>query len=421
MIKKTNLLIIVLGILLAGCFEPDVAPPLEFNGTANMTIAEFQKFHTLSPDNPATLIDTNAIITGLVISTDQFGSCYKEIYFQDETGGLCIRTSNTSYYTKYRIGQRIFVKAKDLYLGNYVSGNRYGFYQIGLFDKKVMKDLSANAENLHVFRSGIPEALPDLKKIKTASELSDNDYHTYITLVNCYFTEALVAGTRYYEERLLLGGAANQPIKFNLGSSTDQVIARISAYCTFADSILPAGALNISGILTKFGDDHQLIIQRIEDVQIIPDEKVLLSFDMTTNPFENGWSNHQEKGTNEWIYYSGANVRVQPTSGVENECWFVSPKLNFAGEKDVAIAFTYRLTTGTNENLQLCFTTNAGATWTQLTDFKAQAGGSTDVVLHLQENIATNPNLQIAFQYKTTDIYPICSISKVVFKANVGM
>ena len=421
MIKKTTLLTTILGILLFGC-QPEVAPPLEYNGTANMTIAEFQKFHTLDADDTVTLIDTNAIITGIVISTDQFGSCYKEIFFQDETGGISIRTSNTSYYTKYPIGQRIFVKAKDLYLGNYASGPNYGFYQIGDYGNSNggMEYLSANKENQHVFRSGLPVEPPEPKRITKRSDVDENkDFHTLVKLVNCYFVEA-DGTTQYYEERLVFGGASNQNIKFNLGSSTEVVVARISSYSTFKNDILPQGALTIEGILTKFGSTYQFIIQRIEDVQKMPEEKLLLSYDMTTNPFSSGWSNLKKTGTTEWVYNSGMSaVTIQAPNGEASECWLVSPKLNFSGEKDVALFINYRIPFGTSDNAEALYTID-GTTWHSL-DFTPEIGPTSVEVIQLPANVATNPNLQIAFQYKTTDVFPMWIISEITFKANVAM
>ena len=418
MIKKTTLLITILGILLCGC-QPEIAPPLEFNGNANMTIAEFQKFHTLGTDTGITMIDTNAIITGIVISTDQYGSCYKEIFLQDETGGISIRTSNTSYYTKYPIGQRIFVKAKDLYLGNYVSGVNYGFYQIGDYGNSNggMEYLSANKENQHVFRSGVPVAPPTPKQITKRSDIdAEKDYHTLVKLVNCYFKEA-DGVTKYYEDRLVVGGASSLNIAFNLGSNTEVVVARISSYSTFKNEILPQGALTIEGILTRFGTSdqpvHQFIIQRIEDV--IPAEKVLLSYDMSTNPLTQGWTKQQITGTTEWEYVTSTQnyVRIEEKEEKETESWFVSPKLNFAGEKEVNLLFSYRVFSGTSDNVKVKYSID-GTNW-NLLDFTPKLNAQSDATIKLPENIASNPNLQIAFQYKTTDVFPMWAIFGIKF------
>jgi len=421
MIKKTNLLILILGVLLASCFKPEEIPPLEFNGKANMTIAEFQTLHELSATKPVTFIERDAIITGLVISTDQFGSSYKEIYFQDETGGLSIRINNSSYYEKYRIGQRIFVKAQGLYLGNYVSGTNYGFYQIADYGNANggMEYLSASKENLHIFRSGIPETPPAPKIITKQTDFNlPEDYHTLVQLKNCYFADA--KDTTLYFDFSSTSNTISRRIRFNTGSGNG-VDARISRYCDFANDTLPEGPLNITGILTKFYDDTpQLIICSIKDVEKMPEEKILKNYDMYTDPFTQGWTNKQIQGIATWNYSSGTpgNVRIQPQAGNETECWFVSPKFNFAGEKDIALFFSYRIPNGSKDNVKVAYTID-GTNWHEL-NFIPEIGPTTDAAIKIPDNIATNPNLQIAFQYKTTGLYPIWMISGITIKGNVG-
>jgi len=417
--KKIPFLIIILSVLLSSCFKTEIVPPLIFDGEANMTIAELQQFHELGAQSLPTLIDTAVIISGIVTSTDEFGSCYKEIFFQDETGGVSLRINNTSYYHKYRIGQRIFVKAQGLYLGNYISGSNYGFYQIGLYGNANggLELISPQKENQHIFRSDVPGAQPIPKIITKYSDIETGvggDFHTLIKLVNCYFTQAK-DGAKYYEERFVIGGAANQPIRFNTGGN-EEVVARISSpyYCSFANAILPEGAVNITGILTQFGNTHQFIIRRIEDVEA---PKILKVYDMKTDPFAQGWTNKQIAGKDAWAYdATNKNVGVQKPSGNDAECWLVSPKFNFSDEKGVSLCFTNRLLNGTDENAQVLCSVD-GTNWNSL-EFISQSG-MIETVLKLDDNMTTNPNLQIAFKYKTTDKFPTWYITNIAFRTNV--
>jgi len=419
--KKTYLLFTLLAVLLSSCFKPEEVPPLMFDGKANMTIADFQKYHELSHINPITLIEDDIIITGVITSTDQFGSCYKEIFFQDSTGGLSLLINNTSYYSKYRMGQRVFVKAKGLYLGNYVSGTRTGFYQLGLYGNSNggMKHITSNKENQHIFRHDLPDIklISNPKIITSQNDIATGiggDYHKLVKLENCFFTQA--NGTTKYFEPSGTNTTISRIVKFNNG--TGSVEARISAFNTFADNVLPQGALNITGILTMFDITPQLIICNINDVEIIPPAKILKSYDMKTNPLDNGWENVKKIGETGWNYIAGSHMQIQAPSGTETECWFVSPKFNFAGEKDVTLSFSYRINTGTSDNLQAIYTTN-GSDWKPL-NFTLHAGGTTEATVKLTDEMATNPELQIAFKYKTTAVFPMCAIYNVTFKANVN-
>ena len=414
--KKISTLLIIIGIILTACFKTEVPPPLMFDGEANMTIAEFKTLHEFGT-GPATLIEDDVIITGIVTSTDQFGSCYQELFFQDNSGGISLKLLSTPYYAKYPVGLRIFVKAKGLYLGNYVSGSgNTGYYQIGLYGNANggMEKIPAEMENKHIFRHGLPGDPLVPKPIKTVSEITDEDFYTVIQLVNCKFTNG--GKTKFYEESLDVGGQANQNIEFNTGTGT--IIARINSRCSFANEMLPANALNITGLLTKFNNDKQFIICSINDVIILPPEKILKDFDMSTNPLEAGWTNKKIKGETVWTYATGSqnSVRIQAPAGDESECWLVSPKFNFAGEKDVALSFSYRtLNGGTNDNFKVKYSVD-GSNWI---DFALEIAGNSEITVKISDHIATNPNLQIAFQYKTTEVYPTWAISKIVFKGNV--
>jgi hypothetical protein len=147
-----------------------------------------------------------------------------------------------------------------------------------------------------------------------------------------------------------------------------------------------------------------------------PPAKILKSFDMKTDPFTQGWTNNQVTGDAAWNWSQGS-VMMNP-AGKETQCWFISPKFNFTGEKDVTLTFSYRLNSGgTSDHLQAHYTID-GTTWNRL-PFAPIAGAQNEVTIDLEENIATNPNLQIAFKYETTSVYPMCAIFSVTFKANL--
>ncbi|MDR0206789.1 MAG: DUF5689 domain-containing protein [Bacteroidales bacterium] len=431
MIRKTYLFLIIFCVLFISCFKTEIPPPLMFEGEANMSIADFQKLHTLDPEEPVTLIKDEIIITGIVTSTDKYGSCYKEIFFQDKTGGLSIRIDNSSYYNKYRIGQRIFVKAKGLYLGNYVSWSsagigRYGFYQLGLYANKNSGSvaITSKKENQHIFRHDIPTTRPIPKTISGTTDIVvgiGGDYHTLVRLANCYFIDA--DGIKKYFEPSGTLTTISQNIGFNNGTGTIQ--ARISSFCTFANDLLPEGPLNITGILSMYESPpyspYQLIICNIDDVQEFPREKNLKTFDMSTSPFDNGWKNVQITGTDGWKYYpESKHVRIQAKEGNVTEYLFVSPAFNFSGEKDVALAFNYRLPDGSGENAQVLYSVD-GTTWIPFEYTVQKASQAITVYVKIEENIASNPNLQIAFKYKTTTTYPMWAINNISFKADVTM
>lgn len=84
------------------------------------------------------VVNTDLIIGGRVISTDQPGNFYKSFYIQDETAGIEIKVGRNALYNDYKQGQWVYVNCRDLYVGMY--GYKAGSYggsgmvQIGFSD-----------------------------------------------------------------------------------------------------------------------------------------------------------------------------------------------------------------------------------------------------------------------------------------------
>ena len=84
------------------------------------------------------VVNTDIIIGGQVITTDQPGNFYKSLYLQDETGGIELKIGRNSLYSDYKQGQWVYVNCRDLSIGmyGYKTGNYggSGMVQIGFSD-----------------------------------------------------------------------------------------------------------------------------------------------------------------------------------------------------------------------------------------------------------------------------------------------
>ncbi len=123
--------------LLASCQEWDPV----FTGTydepakrepvmavVNTTIAELKQLYL--DNGKAVEITRNLVIGGQVVSSDRSGNVYRELYIQDQTGGLAIKVGKSSLYSDYRVGQWVYVDCKGLTLGSY-----RGMPQLGVEDE----------------------------------------------------------------------------------------------------------------------------------------------------------------------------------------------------------------------------------------------------------------------------------------------
>lgn len=72
-------------------------------------------------------VSGNVWIKGQVISSDVTGNVYRELYIQDETGGIDVKIGKSSLYSEFTLGQWVYVYCDGLTLGAY-----NGMPQLGL-------------------------------------------------------------------------------------------------------------------------------------------------------------------------------------------------------------------------------------------------------------------------------------------------
>ena len=90
---------------------PSGAPAI----TAFTTIKNLKAMYKSKPLE----VSGNVWIKGVVTSSDRTGNIYKEIYIQDETGGIDLKLGKSSLYSEYTIGQTLYVYCDGLTLGAY--------------------------------------------------------------------------------------------------------------------------------------------------------------------------------------------------------------------------------------------------------------------------------------------------------------
>ena len=98
------------------------------------TIAQLKKLYT-AHGKPIE-IKKDMVIRGEITTSDENGNVYREIYIQDETGGIDLKLGKSSSYDDYKVGQILYVYCNGLTLGEYgyKSGNYggSGLLQLGM-------------------------------------------------------------------------------------------------------------------------------------------------------------------------------------------------------------------------------------------------------------------------------------------------
>ncbi len=101
---------------LPGKFVPYTEGTLPgFSGTFT-TIKDLKS--TYRSGKPAE-VTGNVWIRGQVVSSDKTGNIYRELYIQDETGGIDLKLGKSSLYSEFALGQWVYVYCDGLTLGAY--------------------------------------------------------------------------------------------------------------------------------------------------------------------------------------------------------------------------------------------------------------------------------------------------------------
>ena len=153
------------------------------------------------------LLKHDAVIKGVITSTDQPGNFYKSFYIQDKTGGMEIKVGKNGLYNDFLPGQTVYVKLEGLTLGMYgfKSGNYggMGMTQVGFSDPSGEYETSYLEIPLlidtHILRGDPTELTPIDPVVLRESELPDAQTDTQFTNPNVGRLVTL-QGLRYASE-----------------------------------------------------------------------------------------------------------------------------------------------------------------------------------------------------------------------------
>ena len=348
--KKHLFVILFAMLLMQGCeWEQDVAPMPTFVGEANTTIAELLAMHTIGSEDSYDSIPmgSNIIICGYVTTSDEWGNNYKYLNIEDETGGIQIKIDNKALYNKYKIGQRIYVKCDGLVLGDYRK-----LPQLGLWANGSMQPIPSFKTYLYLFPDGAPTGgfnPIDMTTIPSANDIPATDYNRRVRLIGATFVEG---GIATFSDP---GAATSHDIKMSDGTT---ITMRTSNYATFANEKLPVGTGEITGILTRYNNYVQIVINSPDDLVgfALPVERQTIFSVNYANAFNEGWI---QTGTgNPWQTMVNNNFSGFFVNPAGNEDYYlISPAINLSNTDSPELSFTHRAPQGFDPNTMMCFYT----------------------------------------------------------------
>lgn len=261
---------------LTSCDDDKAMPPMPIPGEdlvipqANTTILELKEaFVKNGSRDYNTIVGTKEdgsdyIIKGKVVSSDEEGNIYKNLMIEDETAGLTVSVDQTKLYQSYKIGQEVTINCTGLYMGAYGYCMNLGYEpQTGKSNPgRIPEDIFA----AHAYAYGIPANVePQVLTIEEIAPLQSKPASP----------EAMALMSRYVEFEDLEFENAGEPLAVQGGSTSRYAVDaegnRLqlynSGYSSIWANVLPSGKGNVSGILSFYNREWQLLIISMDSFQ----------------------------------------------------------------------------------------------------------------------------------------------------------
>ncbi|MBD0405113.1 DUF5689 domain-containing protein [Flammeovirga sp. EKP202] len=361
-ILNKSFITLFFSVLLFGCVDKNYNDPEHKEitplpeGTATMTIAELKALHS-GRDNDTTSIPENTIIVGQVISDDEAGNIYKELYLQDETGGILIRLDIAPIYTNFRFGQEVAIICDRLVLGSYGGNVQLGIPSIYNGSPAAGRVPGPLVEE-YMYTGDIAESVTTIDAtVKEIFDTPDNYIGRRVRIQDISGRDGNVAFA-------VKDQSTNRNFNDNSGSSSN-IIMRNSGYADFAEEMIPQGSGTVTAIVSVFNGTPQLYINNpavdfvdFDGTVTKPPVEgtpptVVTSLDEDFEGFtqyddfaREGWNNIVEEGNRQWFINafnnnSYANMTVY-RAGEKRDVWLISPILDVEAAQNKTISFETR-------------------------------------------------------------------------------
>lgn len=339
---------------LGACNDNFELPPVYFpDWTANIEIAHLKTQYWSSDRNYVATVGTtlgaegeqeNTVIRGRVVSEMASGNIYNSIVIQGDNGGYALNVAvRTNKLTKtYDFGQEVLIDATDLQIGGY-----NGLMQLGAEGTyngaPSMTFMESDVFEQHTTLVGQPDPSKVDTLVTTVAEITAAA-STQEGLIK-YQSRLVRFDNMTFEEPGQVYATDQNTNRYAKDAQGGRLLVRNSSYATFKNEIIPMGTGSITGILSFYGTDWQLLLNDISGVQgftpyeptpvepVDPVSSINENFDASTN-IPAGWTELKVEGNKAWYIatYSGNNYASM--TGYKGtapfDSWLLTPPVDMA-------------------------------------------------------------------------------------------
>ena len=278
--KITYIILACLCCIVTGCKDGDWDNPGKTTAdtfgnnalqeTNVVTIKELKDMYksTLAQQYGLTEIGKDLQIKGRVLGNDIEGNIYSKVVIDDGTGAIMISVGEGGLFAYLPVGQEILVDLSKLWIGTYGYQPQLGVYYISSAGKTSVGRISRALWNQSHKLIGTPDASKVTPIVFDASKAKDSNYMSEnvgrlmtiegVTLKNANGKTVWAAEA----------DAQGNQTEVNQGiTGLSNVYVRTSTYADFANSVIPSGKVDITGIFTRYGSDWQIYLRTSDDVK----------------------------------------------------------------------------------------------------------------------------------------------------------
>ncbi|MEM8583079.1 MAG: DUF5689 domain-containing protein [Bacteroidota bacterium] len=236
-------------------FEEFDEPPIRIlpGLEGNITIQELKDLHILGTAGDA--IPEGSILEAVVIANDEGGNIFKELFVEDETGGILLRLDLNGLSALYPVGTPVAILLDNLFVTDFA-----GKYQ-----------LAANADGERIPESDVTstvkvneDRIVPVPTLLTIEELANEEtFQRYInTLVQFDDIQFINsdAGVTYADVENNL--SINRTLRDCFGN---ELVSRMSSFADYAGELTPTGNGSMVGVLSVFNETRQITLRTPAD------------------------------------------------------------------------------------------------------------------------------------------------------------
>lgn len=343
----------------SACDDEKAMPPMPIPGAdqeipaVNTSILELKEaFNNPDPNafSYSTLVGEKAdgshyVISGTIVSSDEAGNIYKNLMIVDETAGLTVAIDQTKLYQTYKVGQTLTIDCTGLYMGAYGRCMQLGWEPLSA-EKQQPSRIPEESITGHLFAYGFPEAVEP--QVVTVTEVNDarEENNLFLSmqsrLVRFENMEFENPG-----EPLAVQGQSTSRYAFDENGNRIQLYN--SGQSTIWANTLPSGKGNITGILSYYNRDWQILLVDLDGLE---------GFSGSTAPIESIFAESFASGQGEftiendnlpdglqYVWSSDTRYACMKASAYAggsdhaSSSYLISPEIDLAGYTEVKASF----------------------------------------------------------------------------------